>query len=398
MFLPLSDMPNPRGVPVVNYLLIGANVAVYLLVTLPLSLARPDLSDPAVLHYVTSIPAYRNVPLTYLAARLSAYDLFVFAHGFKPAHPSVADLLASMFLHSGLLHLAGNMLFLWIYGDNVEHRLGSWLYLPVYLATGAAATLFYSLFQMHSTIPMIGASGAISGVLGLYFVWFPRNKVRVMLMLFPFFWDVILLPARWVLGFFVVLDNLIPFLLAPSRSGGVAYGAHLGGFLAGVLLARGLDRWPEIAVRRRLGRAAARPADPSEIALPLAERIHRALLRDDPEAAAAAYFAGASASARREVSGADRIRIGYYLLEQGRYREALTCFRQYIADHPAGPLLDRALLGAGRALYQGMGQLTAAYQYFLAVLDLDPDPEAAAEARRYLAAIEQLQKLRFSRE
>ncbi len=402
MFLPLSDMPNPKGTPVVNYLLIGINVAVYLLYSLPLSTARPDLNDPAILEYIRAIPQYQNLPVYQIINHISAYDLFVFAHGFKPAHPSFNDLFFSLFLHAGFLHLFGNMLFLWIYGDNVEHRLGSLVYLPVYLATGVIATLFYSLFQMNSPMPMIGASGAISGVLGLYFLWFPKNKVRAFVMLFPFFMDTVLLPARLVLGFFLIVDNLLPFLLASGGSGGVAHGAHIGGFLAGLAIAYGVDRSPEFISRFRwrtiMGHRPEGPytGEPDQGIQP-PQNIHESLKSGNFMDAVTGYFSSPSAAVRKAIDPADRLQIGYFLLKENRYSEALAVFRQYITDHPNGPFLDRAYLGAGVTLYQGLGQLTSAYQYFLTVLDLNPDPETEAQARRYIETIQGLQKMQFKR-
>lgn len=402
MFIPVGDTPNPRGTPLVNYLIIGINVAVYLLFTLPLSTTRPDLNNPVVLEAIRSIPAYRNVPISQLLYHLSSYDLFVYTHGFKPAQPSLSDLFFSIFLHAGFLHLFGNMLFLWIYGDNVEHRLGSATYLLVYLVTGVAATLFFTLFSLDSMTPMIGASGAISGVLGLYFIWFPRNKVRVFVMLFPFFMDVILLPARLVLGFFLIVDNLLPFLLTPASSGGVAHGAHIGGFVAGLGIAYGLDRFPNVLNRSRWraywnARTGPFPQGGKGPKTSAPETIHDALQREDFERAASSYFSAPSATDRRAISAADRLQIGFFLTREGHYKEALTVFRQYIADHPDGPFLDRAYLGAGVTLYQGMGQLTAAYQYFLAVLDVEPDPESEAQARRYIQAIQAMQKMEIKK-
>jgi len=393
-------MPNPRGVPVVNYLIIGVNIAVYLLVTLPMSMTPPDLNDPALLEYLKAIPMYRDIPISLLINKISAYDLFIFAHGFKPAHPSLSDLFASMFLHAGFMHIFGNMLFLWIYGDNVEHRLGSFKYLIVYLVTGVAATLFFTLFSLHSMIPMVGASGAISGVLGLYFLWFPRNKVRVFLMLFPFFMEVVLLPARLVLGFYLVLDNILPFLLTSGSGGGVAYGAHIGGFLAGLGIAYGTDRMPGLAAMLQ-SRKSWRP-EPDLFSEPepnqersLSQKIHDYVQREDYTQAVRNYFTARHKSDRQTISPADRLQIGYHLLKENHYHEALAVLRQYIADQPHGPFLDRAHLGAGITLFQGLGQLTSSYQYFLSVLDLDPDPETEAQARRYLQSIQSMQKMQI---
>lgn len=391
MFIPIGDTPNPPGRPVVNYALIAVNIAVFAIVTLPLSYSAPDPRDPALLQYIQSIPAARGYPLQAILQSISAYDLFLFKHAYKAASPGVTPLMLSMFLHGGWMHLIGNMLFLWIYGDNVEYRLGSARYLFAYLSTGAAATLFYSLFSSHSTIPMIGASGAISGVLGFYFIWFPKNRVKVMMLLFPFFMDVILLPARLVLGFFLVIDNLLPFLLSPKMGGGVAHGAHIGGFLAGLAVAYGLDRISGEA-----------PSEPSEKEIPSwkspfsrtvqteesPERVRTLISQRNLNGAVRTFLSLASTSERLGVGPDDIMRLGDYLLQNRRYEEALTLFRRYIGDYPAGPYLDWACLGAGLAILHGRGEAATAYQYFLQVLDASPSPKAEQEARRQIASLD----------
>ena len=199
MFIPIGDAPNPKGIPFVNYALIAVNVAVYLLVNLPLDSRPADRSDPAFREYVEvmSHELQGRADVRQLVAQASQYDLFSFEHGYRPAVPRVSALLTCMFLHGGFVHLFGNMLFLWIFGDNVERRLGGLAYLFWYLATGVAATLFHSLIFSSSEIPVVGASGAISGILGFYFVLFPRNVVRVLVFLWPFFMQVLQIPARW---------------------------------------------------------------------------------------------------------------------------------------------------------------------------------------------------------
>jgi membrane associated rhomboid family serine protease len=251
MIFPLSDTPNPGGRPYVTYGLIALNVLVYLLVSLPLSGTPPDPDDPALVAYLQVVREQLppGVPLRAVVNSLSAYDLYVFEHGYKPAAPQIPDLFYSLFLHGGFMHLVGNMLFLWIYGDNVEYRLGRPAYLFWYLATGAAATLVFALFSQGSSIPLVGASGAISGVLGFYFLWFPRNRVRVFVFLFPFFMNVVAIPARIVLGLYLVIDNLLPFVLTGSDGGGVAHGAHIGGFVAGLAAAWLIDRRQASAAR-----------------------------------------------------------------------------------------------------------------------------------------------------
>lgn len=234
---PYGDQPNPRGfTPWVTWLLIAANVLIYLRITLPLGAVVPAADDPALLAWARALSTELGVDPRALAREVSAYDLFVWEHGFKPGAPAWEDLLSSMFLHGGLLHLLGNMLFLWIYGDNVEHRLGRLGYLVAYLGTGAAAVAGHAAVSGSSLVPMLGASGAISGVLGMYFVMFPRNLVKVfMLLIVPLGPHVGLYPARLVLGLYLILDNVLPLLI--QDRGPVAYGAHIGGFVAGAALA-----------------------------------------------------------------------------------------------------------------------------------------------------------------
>jgi rhomboid family protein len=340
MFIPIGDQPNPRGFPLVNWLLIAANVAVYVFVSWPLANRAADPNDPATLEYLRIL--YRTVggAPEALLSQISAYDVFIYVHGYRPAAPSVETLFGSLFLHAGLLHLAGNMLFLWIFGDNVEHRLGKIGYVLAYLATGVCATWTYALFSQEPWMPVVGASGAISGVLGFYFLWFPRNVVKVFVALFPFFVDVVLLPARWVLGFYLLVDNLLPFLLQ-SASGGVAYGAHVGGFVGGVVLAALFGR----------------PTRPQ-------------LVPDQaPGGESLPDTAGLSPS------------------------DAAVALRRYIARNPSGAGLAEAHLKLG-LLHLQHGQPTTAYQYLLSALELDPSPEVERQARAALSAIDELQRQR----
>ena len=151
-------------------------------------------------------------------------------------------LLTSMFLHGGFMHLAGNMLYLWIFGDNIEDILGKPVFLLFYFICGIVAALSQALPNPSSQIPMIGASGAISGVLGAYVVFFPKKKIKVAIP-FGFFLQILRLPAYVVLIFWFVLQ-LINGANAGS-GGGIAFGAHIGGFVAGVVLA------PMLAVMTR---------------------------------------------------------------------------------------------------------------------------------------------------
>jgi membrane associated rhomboid family serine protease len=150
-------------------------------------------------------------------------------------YPIWSTLFTSMFLHADWAHFGGNMLFLWVFGDNVEHRIGHLRFLVFYLATGVAAGLAHIFFNAESMIPTIGASGAISGVLGGYLLMFPRNRVYVLT------WGgVATVPAIFMLGLWILIQFISLGSLATtteSEGGGVAYLAHIGGFIAGMILA-----------------------------------------------------------------------------------------------------------------------------------------------------------------
>ncbi len=147
--------------------------------------------------------------------------------------PTEITLISSMFMHGGFMHLIGNMLYMWIFADNIEDEIGPIRFLIFYLLAGIAAALTQVYLNTSSTIPMIGASGAIGGVLGAYIVNHPKAKVLVLIP-FGFFSQIIKIPALYVLGFWFVLQ-FINSSLSSSTGGGVAYGAHIGGFIFGVI-------------------------------------------------------------------------------------------------------------------------------------------------------------------
>jgi membrane associated rhomboid family serine protease len=169
--------------------------------------------------------------------------------------PNIITMFVSMFLHGGWLHLGGNMLYLWIFGDNVEDRLGHARYLFFYLACGLLATLAHAAMNPASAVPSIGASGAIAGVLGAYIVLFPKQRVTTLIPIFIFI-TVREVPAILLLGFWILMQI---FFGAASMSGdlqsagGVAYFAHIGGFVAGmvlIILLGGLRRRPVRSIVR----------------------------------------------------------------------------------------------------------------------------------------------------
>ena len=392
MFLPLGDEPNPRGVPVVTYGLMAVNVLVYLFVSLPLSSMQPHVTDPALSQYIAVFAErYEGLlSLDQLVESVSAYDLVVFNYGFRPAAPTAIALFTSMFLHAGFLHLVGNMLFLWIYGDNVEHRLGRGRFLLAYLVTGLAATLFHTVFALESPIPLVGASGAISGVLGFYFLWFPRNRIRLLIAFFPFFMRVVRCPARLVLGVYLIFDNIMPLVIGQAiGGGGVAYGAHIGGFVGGACWAWWADRrqfapgsatYP--SVEQKTQKKAVVPGQK------IADLIYRNLF----DQAAGEYFRLTGEESRQVLTPTHSIALGDWLSANHYAEAALIVYQRHLRDYPIGLWAAEAHLGAGLIQLNVLKQPTAAYQHFIEVFDLNPEAATGTAARKALAEISALQK------
>ncbi|MFN3994265.1 MAG: rhomboid family intramembrane serine protease [Tabrizicola flagellatus] len=190
--------------------------------------------------YVTFALIVINVLVFLGYVSMDDWDLqrFFMTWGLVPARftsgAGLETLFTSMFLHGGFLHLGGNMLFLWIYGDNLEEEMGHVGFLVFYLACGVAAGLAQALPDPASPIPMVGASGAIAGVMGGYLLMFPRAKVDV-LFIFIIFFRIFAIPAWVVLGLWLAIQ-IFSGVSTPSDVGGVAYWAHVGGFVAGLVL------------------------------------------------------------------------------------------------------------------------------------------------------------------
>ena len=211
--IPLRD-DNPTVLwPTVTVTLILANAAVFLY---ELSL------DPRVLS--AFIDHMGLVPASILQAPI-------------PRAGGYLTVFSSMFLHGGWMHLIGNMLYLWIFGNNIEDSMGHLRFIVFYLAVGVASALTHLAFNPDSTIPTIGASGAVSGVLGAYLVLFPHARIKTLIFLFGPFFRIFYLPA-WALLFFWIGLQLLHQALGPPdpMTGGVAYAAHIGGFVAGLAL------------------------------------------------------------------------------------------------------------------------------------------------------------------
>ncbi|MCS7228907.1 MAG: rhomboid family intramembrane serine protease [Candidatus Kryptonium sp.] len=215
--IPLKDTIPSRSYPIVTLTLITVNVLVFLF---ELSLGE-SLSE--------FFDIFGVVPATYFELRESGAPFLLIYYPF----------FTSMFLHGGWMHLIGNMIYLWVFGDNVEDRMGHFRYLLFYVLCGVAAGLAHVYTNPHSEIPAVGASGAISGVLGAYFVLFPHSRVITLIPIF-FFFDLVEISAFVFLGlwFLIQFFSGVASLGAATyaTSGGVAWWAHIGGFVAGFLL------------------------------------------------------------------------------------------------------------------------------------------------------------------
>jgi hypothetical protein len=205
----------------------------------------------------------------------------------------------------------------------------------------------------------------------------------VVVFLFPLLMTHVLISARLVLGFYLLVDNLLPFLVAGSEGGGVAHGAHLGGFLAGMGLAAASDRLPGLLQLKgpRISRSRAKLVD-------AVTDIVRAIERGDTAHAAARYATLESRAQRGQLATTNILAIGRHLLENNQPELALTVFRLLIAERPGDAGLDLAHLGAGQAMLRKKRCDTAAWHYFLAAIDLARTPEVAEAAREGLKEIE----------
>lgn len=218
--IPLRSETPRRTFPIVNVLLIVANILVFMY---QLSLA-PRTGDLLV-QQLGLVPARAERALAHPGPRLV---------------PALVPLITSMFLHAGFLHILGNMLFLWVFGGNVEDRLGHRRYLWFYFMCGIGAGLAQIVLNWGSQLPSIGASGAISGVMGAYIVLFPSARVLTLVPLLFFFFTV-RIPALLILGYWFVIQFLSGVsTLGQINQGGVAWWAHIGGFILGMFLVLGL--------------------------------------------------------------------------------------------------------------------------------------------------------------
>ena len=213
--IPLKDDNPTSGKPTITYLIIGLCVLIFLIQL------NSETYKTGELFY-----SYGLIPSVLMDNNKLPLDLYVI--------PAWLTIFTSMFMHGGFMHLIGNMLYMWIFADNIEDNLGKIKFLIFYLLCGIGAAMAQVFADTSSQVPMVGASGAIGGVLGAYLINHPNARVLVLIP-FGFFSQLIKIRALYVLGFWFVLQ-FINSALSSSQGGGVAYAAHIGGFISGIIL------------------------------------------------------------------------------------------------------------------------------------------------------------------
>ena len=390
LLLPISDDNTTYSRPYVNYGLIAINVLIYLL--------------------VLGSGSEEEVWLDY---------------GMKPARIGAEPftLITSMFLHGGFFHLFGNMLFLWIVGDNVEDSLGHGWYLAVYLGGGVVADVIHAAFAAGSTVPTIGASGAVSAVMGFYVLIFPHNRIRILYWLFWYLIGTFWIRAVWAIGAWFALQLVWALVSVGSETvTGVAYWAHVGGFAFGAGLALALRAvWPAVNPHRRHGREPAGPAPrpfgrarthrgvPSDLgrswsrgAVPtvspvsvelftspenMERTVHQRLAVGDVAGAEHAFDAFARAYPQRPMDVRVQLGLVQSLERQGRHAGSAQCLEHFLTTHPGDVNGPEAKLALGMIYSRHLGRRDRARLLLGAAAVQHPVPARAALARQELAAL-----------
>jgi membrane associated rhomboid family serine protease len=237
--IPIRDTIQSKNVPVVNFTLIGLNILAFLWQLFQ----GPHLEETLFLYGI--VPARYSDPE--ISTQFTAFQQWV-------------PFLTSMFLHGNIIHILGNMWFLYIFGDNIEDRLGHIRYFIFYLLCGVAAGLIHLLTNWDSKIPTIGASGAISGVMGAYLLLYPRARILTLIPIFVFF-QFIEIPAFIFLGYWLLIQVLSAGF-TPRNVGGIAFWAHIGGFVAGLIFVKIFDWIPRTGMNQSLRRYTERQTTP----------------------------------------------------------------------------------------------------------------------------------------
>ncbi len=232
--IPIKDYNPTKRFPIITVLLIAANILVF-------------IQDKLTGHYepLQVETARGMVRINHFIGGLTAKYAMIPSELTSEPWTSWYHIFTSMFLHGNWLHIGSNMLFLWIFGNNIEDVLGRFRFIIFYFACGVVAAAGHVISSPHSSIPMIGASGAVAGVMGAYLLLYPHAKVLTLLPIF-FFFTFIEVPAFLIIGYWILLQFISATWInsGESAQGGIAYFAHIGGFLAGIVLLLLLGGWP----------------------------------------------------------------------------------------------------------------------------------------------------------
>jgi membrane associated rhomboid family serine protease len=336
--------------------------------------------------------------------------------GLIPGSLRPENFLSCMFVHGGIAHLLGNMWFLHIFGDNVEDKFGRFGYLAFYLGAGVVASLAYLLFgrplgqalgvdESHAAwaaTPLVGASGAIAGVTGAYLVLFPRARIRLVLwFLSPFFFAA---PAIVVIGMFFLQDLLLAVLPLGEMVGGVAYAAHVGGSVTGIvtalilkpfLRARGGSHWDQdTGFSESSAKGGAWGPIPSAAAEPprlpagdLRQQILGAVLDQRMDLALSLYREWISQPRREVLAPAVEIEIGHEYLRRGAVDEAMDCYRRFLGSHPRAEQAPEAKFRLGMIHARVTGDHARAREWLMQALAEHGDEEVRSAARRALSEL-----------
>ena len=388
MFFPLGDENPTRNKPVMTWLLIAANAAVFVAFNL-------QLSDKALQEWTLR-------------------------WGYDVDRPFGPQILTSMFMHGGLGHILGNMWVLWIVGNNVEDKLGKLRYLCFYVAGGAAAALTYMLIARRMPIPdeiavligdrhppLVGASGAIAAVMGMYLVFFPEARVKILIWFY-----VVPVRAKWFIGLTILLDFVRSVQTQAAAVGGVATMAHVGGGVFGVLAAlvmkplvggggegdpwdvhTGFSRRPRAGtqswqpnVRGVASRLA--PEETDESSLAEAERSISRLVRDGRVREAIDLYPAYESLAREQPLPDDvQIEIAHEFYRQWLPREAIPAYQRYLATHPDGDDVAEAKFRLGVLFARGLGRRDEAVRWLNEAQREHPDPKIREAAHQMLAQL-----------
>ncbi|MBI4835387.1 MAG: rhomboid family intramembrane serine protease [Planctomycetes bacterium] len=357
MFFPIGDENPTQRAPYVNYVIIGVNILVFSLINY-----RPWFGD------------------------------VVKTYGWTPANGEFITLFTSMFMHAGFFHILFNMWYLWIFGDNVEDQIGPYYYIGFYLLAGISADLLHTLIDPSSTIPCIGASGAISGVMGFYIIFFPLHKIKVLYILGRFI-NFTYLNALIMLGFWFFLQLLYGFLSTGMPGmGGVAYWAHIGGFLFGVAFAIAWKTWfsqqRKKEIRQTIG---------SEAVITGAKRISH----EDPNILLgkseiynneAEYLYEFNHAVR--VFGEMRIRPEYHLRageifqNKGNLQKAAEIYERFILAYPFHPITQKLRYFLGLVYTHPLNRPDKGLKYLSQTVKEPGEGYSLEEAREELRKLE----------